>query len=76
MPTFGQTLKRLREAAGKSQTDLAKEMKLSPWTLRNHEQDRGVMSAELIFRYCRALGVSCTEFEHCSQKKVSPRKRS
>lgn len=75
MPTFGETLKKLREASGKSQTELAEELKLSPWTLRNHEQDRRVMSAELVFQYCKALGASCSEFEDAKAvNKPQPKK--
>lgn len=70
MATFGEKLKQLREDAGKSQTELAKEMDISPWTIRNHEQDRRGIPTKLLFQYCKTFGVSSSEFENCTMKMV------
>ncbi len=69
MPTFGEKLKELREASGKSQSELARELKMSPWTLRNHEQDRRGITTTAMFKYCKAFGVSIVEFEKCTKAK-------
>lgn len=74
MATFGEKLKELRVASGKSQEVLANELKLSAWTLRNHEQGRRGIPTELLFQYCKALGVSSTEFENCTMRAVKKKK--
>lgn len=63
--TYGQRLQQLRTAKGWSQAHFAMVSGVSIGTLRNHEQDRGVMTVSQMFTYCRALGSPCESFKNC-----------
>jgi transcriptional regulator with XRE-family HTH domain len=58
---MGQRLKRLREAAGMSQPQLATAAHVPVSTLRNWEQDRRVPRLDAALSLARALRVSLDE---------------
>jgi transcriptional regulator with XRE-family HTH domain len=60
--TFGQVLKRLREAAGLSQMDLAVASKLNLFTVAKLEQGQREPTWATVQALAKALGVSCEEF--------------
>lgn len=74
MKTFGERLKEVREEKGLSQEKFAKLVKQTLATIRNQEQSRRGIPTETLFDYCKALGVSCSEFEGCTTKKVKAKK--
>jgi len=59
--TFGQRLKRLREAKGLSQAKLAVAAGVSPGSLRNAEYDRREPLIGLAAKIAAALGVTLDE---------------
>lgn len=65
MPSFAEKLSELREAAGLSQAVLAKKAGLSQKAVSNWEQGERLPSWDAVLKICRALDVSCTEFEDC-----------
>jgi transcriptional regulator with XRE-family HTH domain len=73
---MGQKLQRLRQAAGMSQSQLAKAANIPIGTLRNWEQDRRSPLLDTAGRVARSLGVSLDQlFEEFSQErpKVIPK---
>ncbi len=70
MPTYSERLKELRAKKGMTQNDLHEKSGIPLGTLRNHEQDIRSISSDDLFAYCRSLGVACSEFEDCAQKKT------
>lgn len=63
--TFAEKLQDLREKAGLSQSQLAKESDIPVWTLRGYEQGRRQPLWDVIFKLADALGVTCQEFRGC-----------
>ena len=70
MATFGKKLAELRSTKEVTQAELAKRSGVPIGTLRYHEYDLRAMSAEDLFRYSKALGVSVTLFEGCKSAKT------
>jgi transcriptional regulator with XRE-family HTH domain len=60
--TFGRVLKRLREAAGLSQMDLAVKAGLNLFTVAKIEQGQREPAWTTVQALARALGVSCEVF--------------
>jgi transcriptional regulator with XRE-family HTH domain len=63
LEAIGTRLQELRQAAGLSQSQLARAAGVSAGALRNWEQGRGRMLATAAFRLARALG--CTTHWLC-----------
>src|SRR5947209_7535937 len=59
--TIGQRIQRLRQEAGMSQSELARESKVPIGTLRNWEQDRRIPALDAAARLAKVLGVSLDE---------------
>jgi len=66
--TYGKRLKKLRTAAKLSQSELALKANVKIDTIQNHEQDRSSITADMLFTYCKALGVDCSSFAGCLKK--------
>lgn len=62
MPTFGQTLKALRENAGLSQAKLAEKAGVGQVTISTWELDSKEPTLSNIQKLCDALGVTCDVF--------------
>ena len=62
MTAFGKKLKELREAAGLTQTELAKKAGLSQGGIANLEQGRTQPAWDSVQALAAALGVDCTAF--------------
>jgi transcriptional regulator with XRE-family HTH domain len=60
--SFGQHLRRLREAAGLSRAELARRAGVPASTLRGWEGDRGFPGASAALRLTGALGVPVERF--------------
>ena len=60
--SFGQHLRRLREAAGLSRAELARKAAVPASTLRNWEGDRGMPGLAALLRLAEALGVPVERF--------------
>lgn len=60
--TFGEEVKRLREAAGLSQTDLSKAAGIDQSFLSRIERGRSKINADDYLKLCDALGVDCNHF--------------
>jgi DNA-binding XRE family transcriptional regulator len=60
---FGARLKRLREAAGKSQQELADLAGCNKFTVAKLEQGKQEPAWPLVLALCRSLGVSVATFE-------------
>lgn len=71
--TYGLRLKSLRKAKGWLQEELAKKSGIAVGTIRNHEQDRGNMTADHLFAYSDALGLACEAFKGCVPAKKDSR---
>jgi transcriptional regulator with XRE-family HTH domain len=54
--TMGERMKRLREAAGMSQPQLARKADIPLPTLRNFEQDRRIPRLDVAARLAKAIG--------------------
>lgn len=61
--TFGDKLKRLRDAAGLTQMQLAERAGVPLTTLRNWEHDRREPLVSALFKLADALGVDCRAFQ-------------
>ena len=66
--TYGMRLKQLRKDSGLDQLDLADKSRVAVGTIRNHEQDRGMMTIDHMFAYCQAMGINCDSFKGCTAK--------
>lgn len=69
--SFGETLQRLRKAAGLSQTELAAKSGMRIDSLRNWEQGRAMPKVDAAHKLATALGVSLDELAvdmHPAQK--------
>jgi transcriptional regulator with XRE-family HTH domain len=62
MPSFGETLKELREKAGLSQRDLAEKAGTSQKAISWWETGEREPSISNLHKLCVALGVSCQVF--------------
>jgi transcriptional regulator with XRE-family HTH domain len=62
MPTFGQTLKALREKAGLSQRALATETGASQKSISGWEADTSEPSLSNLKKLCASLDVTCDVF--------------
>jgi len=58
----GDELKRAREAAGLSQEDLAFKARIHRTYVSQLERDKKSPTLTILFRICRALGVTPSEF--------------
>jgi transcriptional regulator with XRE-family HTH domain len=74
--TFGEKLQALREKAGLSQSELARESGVSVWTLRSYEQGRRQPLWDVLFKLAAALGVSCEEFRGCVEGHAAKSRKS
>jgi len=63
--SFGERLRRLRDAAGLTQMQLAEKAGVPLTTLRNWEHDRREPLVSAAFKLAGALGVSCEAFKDC-----------
>lgn len=66
--TYGERLKHLRKDSGLDQIALAEKSGIAVGTIRNHEQDRGMMTIDHMFAYCKAMGIECGSFKNCKGK--------
>ena len=57
--TLGERLSRLRKQKGLSQSDLAKEIGIIQELVSAFELNKRKLSAEMVARFAKALGVSC-----------------
>jgi transcriptional regulator with XRE-family HTH domain len=77
--TMGQRLKRLREAAGLSQSQLARKVDIPLPTLKNYEQDRTIPRMDVGAMLAKAIGCSLEELvgpvELPKVKEQPPKKR-
>jgi transcriptional regulator with XRE-family HTH domain len=60
--SFGEHLRRLREAAGLSRAELARRASVAASTLRSWETDRGFPTMPAALRLAEALGVPVERF--------------
>lgn len=60
--SFGEHLRALREAAGLSRAELAREADVPAGTLRHWEGDRGFPGLPALLRLAQALGVPVERF--------------
>ena len=67
--TFGKKLAEIRLAKGVTQAELAERTGVPIGTIRYHEYDLHAISAEDLFRYVKALGVSAAIFQDCKSAK-------
>jgi transcriptional regulator with XRE-family HTH domain len=72
--TMGQKLRRFRQAAGMSQSQLAKAADVPLGTLRNWEQDRRSPLLDTAGRIARTLGVSLDDLLENSGEPARPAK--
>lgn len=63
--TFGGELKRLREAAGLTQEQLAQKAGTSVGNVRNYEQAVRLPTFPIVVKLAAALGVTCEAFSGC-----------
>ena len=71
--TFGEKLKELRKAAGKSRVDLAVAAGVSAGFVRDLEQGhRANPSWNTVVAIVAALGTDCTAFAGCDEPSQSP----
>ena len=65
METFGERLRRLREAAGLTQERLTEASGVNLWTLRGYEQGRREPGWKVAIHLARALNVTVEAFADC-----------
>jgi transcriptional regulator with XRE-family HTH domain len=69
--TFAETVRRLREAAGLTQAQLAERYGLHLSAVFKLEQGRRAPSWDTVQTLCEALGVSCDEFRAAPKGKAA-----
>jgi transcriptional regulator with XRE-family HTH domain len=62
---FADRLRDLREKAGLTQAQLAKDSGLPLGSIRNYEQGQREPYWQVVFKLAAALGVSCEAFAEC-----------
>jgi transcriptional regulator with XRE-family HTH domain len=62
---FAEKLRRLREAAGLTQSGLAERAGLPIGSIRNYEQGQREPLWRVLFKITQALGTTCEEFADC-----------
>jgi transcriptional regulator with XRE-family HTH domain len=72
--TMGERLKRLRQAAGLTQAQLADRVGLSLGAVRNWEQDRRVPLFDAAIRAAQAMGVSLDVLAGLAEPQAKPTK--
>src|SRR4051794_14736934 len=72
MPSFGETLRHLRESGGLTQTGLAEKSGVKLRTIQGWEQGYRCPVSPDFFRLVRALGVSCEVFNDQSEPPPQP----
>jgi transcriptional regulator with XRE-family HTH domain len=72
MTTFAEKIKRLREAAGLTQAQLAQGAGLSLGIVRDYEQSKKEPTLRSAFKLAEALGVSCEAFKDCLDGSPEP----